>query len=159
MTFCGTWLIFVQAIATGILLYWVFFSYMGNPVVKSAPMFWRNVSFMVFVIVLGVAINWAIGFFAKKRRPIVEFPETVQLAKTFSTWKSFPSDHTTIAFLLAGPAVYLGGLIGVIFGTMAVLVAVGRVYVGVHYPRDILGGIVTAFLAVFIMMLLPIALY
>jgi undecaprenyl-diphosphatase len=41
--------------------------------------------------------------------------------------------------------------IGVYFLVAAALVGLSRVYVGVHYPFDILGGILLALVTVFIM--------
>lgn len=61
-----------------------------------------------------------------------------------NTWKAFPSDHTitvTIPIVLAvqffAPVWFVAVL--VIAGLM---VGIGRIYVGVHYPRDIIGGAV-----------------
>ena len=55
---------------------------------------------------------------------------------------SFPSGHTCASF--AAGLVYLKMLprrYGVAAILLAVLIAFSRLYVGVHYPTDILGGI------------------
>ena len=95
-------------------------------------------------------ISWGIGFFFPRRRPIIEFPHTKQLIEPFGTWKSFPSDHTIMSFTLLGIVMIMGAPLWyvLLIGLLASLVAFGRVYVGVHYPRDIIGGVVLAALAV-----------
>lgn len=56
---------------------------------------------------------------------------------------SFPSGHTSQAFFMASLfAHYLqGGIaVAVILYGIAILVGVTRMYVGMHYPRDVIGG-------------------
>lgn len=58
---------------------------------------------------------------------------------------SFPSDHATALFALTF-GLYLFGYkkAGHWFLALAILVSIARVAVGVHYPFDILGGIISA---------------
>lgn len=63
---------------------------------------------------------------------------------------SFPSDHATFAFSLAFSVVFARRRLGVAMLCLAVLTGISRVYVGVHYPGDILGAIVLSFLISFI---------
>lgn len=54
---------------------------------------------------------------------------------------SFPSGHTSASFAVA--LVYLRKMpkpYGVCFVVLAALIAISRLYVGVHYPTDVLGG-------------------
>lgn len=98
-----------------------------------------------FVISYGVALLW------KHPRPIVEFPETKMLLQPIEVWKSFPSDHTSMSFLLAGIVVMFGGGLGfsIFVLTIASIISFSRVYVGVHYPRDIVGGFLLAMVLLF----------
>lgn len=93
-----------------------------------------------FVISYGVALLW------KHPRPIVEFPETKMLLHPIEVWKSFPSDHTAMSFLLAGSVVLMGAGIGfsVFVLVLACIISFSRIYVGIHYPRDIVGGFILA---------------
>lgn len=55
---------------------------------------------------------------------------------------SFPSSHASNIFAAAGFFGYKYKRLVVAFISIAVLVAYSRVYVGVHYPFDVLGGAV-----------------
>lgn len=55
---------------------------------------------------------------------------------------SFPSDHASASFAIAVAVLLIDSLAGVLFLVLAVLIAVGRVVVGEHYPGDVLAGVV-----------------
>lgn len=57
---------------------------------------------------------------------------------------SFPSGHTVLAFAVAFSIYFYNKKLGTIFLTAAALVSLGRIYVGVHYPLDIFGGVLIA---------------
>lgn len=93
------------------------------------------------VLALGLALMAVMvsGLFVNEARPFVHDPDTVQLMKHAAD-NSFPSDHATVAFAgavvaaLAWPRwtwAFLGG---------ALAIGLARVFAGVHYPGDILGG-------------------
>lgn len=55
---------------------------------------------------------------------------------------AFPSGHASVAFAIAMAFAYGNGLLGLTAFVIAFLVSFGRVAVGVHYPTDILGGLI-----------------
>lgn len=54
---------------------------------------------------------------------------------------SMPSDHAVVAGALAVGLIIFSRRIGALVGLIAVLLAAARVYVGVHYPSDVLVGL------------------
>ncbi|WP_198029082.1 phosphatase PAP2 family protein [Actinoplanes sp. N902-109] len=62
---------------------------------------------------------------------------------------SLPSDHATAAFTLAfGVCAFLHRGWGIVLLVAALAVGISRIWVGVHYPGDILAAVVIAGLAV-----------
>lgn len=78
-------------------------------------------------------------------RPFVDHHVT-QLV-SHAAGKSFPSDHTTVAAAIAFGLLFLTRFkkTGWALLIAAALVGFARVFVGIHYPIDILGGLVTGF--------------
>lgn len=60
--------------------------------------------------------------------------------------RSFPSGHSSQIFFMATLlAAHVSPLLSVLFYAIAVFVGFTRMYVGAHYPRDVLGGAVLGF--------------
>jgi len=113
-----------------------------------------------FLLVLFVGLGDVLGNFLKhliaQPRPCAEFPETVRLVlEPFNVGCSFkprgmPSNHALNFFLTAG---FLGVALrswkwGIVLGSIAFTVALSRVYLGVHYPSQVLAGAVVGSLLV-----------
>ena len=63
---------------------------------------------------------------------------------------SFPSGHASVFFALATAIFLSSKKWSYYFFAGAVLVGLGRIYVGVHWPTDILGGIAVGILSALI---------
>jgi undecaprenyl-diphosphatase len=60
---------------------------------------------------------------------------------------SFPSDHAGAAFAIAFAVFLYDRVVGSIFLAAATVIGVGRVFIGVHYPGDVLAGAVVGLVA------------
>src|SRR5665213_707981 len=59
----------------------------------------------------------------------------------------FPSDHALLVSAIATVGSYWNWKLGAVLWIIASIVAVARVYVGVHHPIDVIGSIVIALVA------------
>jgi undecaprenyl-diphosphatase len=94
---------------------------------------------------LGLFINFVLGHIYYEPRPFVT--HKVHLLIQHAKDSSFPSDHTTGAFSLALTVLFRHRKIGLGMLLFAILTGISRVYVGHHYPFDVLGSIVVGVLA------------
>lgn len=135
---CGFWLPWVLAVAAAVLL---------SVVILQQPDLRQWVMLVVFIsFFLSYLISYGLALIFPHPRPVVELPKVKTLFSTLGTWKSFPSDHTIGVVLIALIVSFFlwNWAISVVFFLLALLVGFSRVYSGVHYPRDILGGIIVA---------------
>jgi undecaprenyl-diphosphatase len=98
-----------------------------------------NALYAFFSALLALGINMLIGFAWFRNRPYVDHPEVHQVIATTPD-ASFPSDHAAGSFSIAAGILVARPLAGKILTVLAVLLSLSRLYVGVHYPTDVLGG-------------------
>jgi undecaprenyl-diphosphatase len=91
------------------------------------------------VIVSRGLITEIIRFFYYHPRPFDALGFTPLIPESGA---SFPSGHMTFFFALAMVVWYANRKWGIWFFVLSALIGVARIYVGVHWPLDILGGIV-----------------
>jgi undecaprenyl-diphosphatase len=95
---------------------------------------------------LGLIINAVIGEFYFEPRPFAVHDD-VHLLLPHAADASFPSDHTTGAFALSFGVFLFHRKLGSIMILFALVTGISRIYVGHHYPLDVMGSIVVASLA------------
>lgn len=81
-------------------------------------------------------------------RPFAAFPAETNLIFYPPTDPSFPSNATAAAFAMAIGVWLYNRKLGYILLIPATIIAFGRVYMGVHYPLDIVGGFLAAIVGV-----------
>lgn len=95
---------------------------------------------------LALLANQLLALIRFRVRPFMDMQINKLINKPFSE-KSFPSDHTSFAFAMAVVVFCYNKKLGIVLLILSLLVGLSRIYVGVHYPLDILGGIVVGSLA------------
>ncbi len=125
----------------GILLYWFFQKSQNRRMVVEACL----------AACIALAINVLIGMVFYRDRPFVV--HHVNWLIPHAKNASFPSDHATAAFVIATAIWIWRKRDGWIWLVLAGMISVSRVWTGVHYPSDVIAGMLigvgTAFLVHF----------
>lgn len=107
---------------------------------------WRTRGPLLPTGLLAAAVVWgadavasALKVVTHRARPFSSIPNISVLIAHPSSG-SFPSAHATTAFAGAVLLGFLRPRWRLIFAALAILIAFSRVYLGVHYPTDVLGG-------------------
>jgi len=122
---------------------------LGSAVAPAALASWSfltNDSDLAYEVMLGsltlvLVVELAKAIF-RRSRPFVRLTQT-RIVGYRARGRSFPSGHTSQAFYLAAVLLkhfHLGFEAALLLYGLAALVAVTRMYIGAHYPRDVLAG-------------------
>jgi len=105
----------------------------------------KAVIIAVFAVVFSLAVKSGIEFFYLRDRPFVAHLDIIAAITRIDRSSSFPSAHTLSAFAIAS-SIWLSGYhrLGKVMLGLAALVGLGRIFVGVHYPLDVLAGAIIA---------------
>lgn len=97
---------------------------------------------MIFgVITLGLMIE-VMKLCIRRVRPYIKLKK-IRIVGSRASGRSFPSGHTGQAFFLASLIVHyfqVNGYLWIFLYATALLVGITRIYVGMHYPRDVIAG-------------------
>lgn len=85
--------------------------------------------------------NWLFSLLIFRPRPFIALLGVHKLVPAPISPYSFPSSHSSIAFALAFGVLFVDIPFGLALLVCAAAIALGRVYVGVHYPLDVIAGI------------------
>jgi undecaprenyl-diphosphatase len=88
---------------------------------------------------LALLINQLIGKVWHRQRPFAAHP-SAHVWGSRSHDPSFPSDHASAAFGIAFAVFLFDRAVGSIFLAAAFVIGAGRVFIGAHYPADVLAG-------------------
>lgn len=91
-------------------------------------------------MLLALALNQPLGQAVGETRPYAVLPHVLVLVHRTTDF-SFPSDHAVMAGAVAAGVLLANRRIGVVAVAAALLMAATRVYVGAHYPGDVLAGL------------------
>lgn len=90
--------------------------------------------------VVAVGVNQPIVSAVHERRPYQSIPHVLLLVSRSSDY-GFPSDHATMAGAVAAGLCFVNRRLGITAWGVAMLLAFSRVYVGAHYPHDVIAGL------------------
>ena len=99
---------------------------------------------------VAIGLNYGIKLLVKRPRPVLEGLPPLGGAPSSL---SFPSAHATSSFAVATAMVRVDPAMAGAFA-VAVLVSLGRPYLGMHYPSDVLAG---AFIGVALGLIVPLS--
>ncbi len=134
MVFSAEFLIYISSI----LVFW----FAGRGSLKEK----KSLLLILISLALAAIVTKFFRLFFLEERPYLAHQITPLIQVTWPN--SFPSVHTTVMWILAfGYGFYRSRFTPLMIG-LAVVVSISRIYVGVHYPLDILGGIVLALISV-----------
>lgn len=109
----------------------------------------RKIAFSTFVLTgLNLCLSFLIGNIYYIDRPFVHNKVNMLLPHVADA--SFPSDHATGTMSIAVGLGQYNKILGTVLTILSILVGLSRVYVGNHYPLDILGAYLLVFAASYI---------
>jgi len=101
---------------------------------------WKNFLDLVLATILSrVIFAEGIRFFYYRPRPFLS--HTVNQLLGHDSSGSFPSGHMTFIFPLITFIYFKNKKVGIVFGVLGLLMGLARIAAGVHYPFDIISGI------------------
>ena len=90
---------------------------------------------------LALLVNVVLGQLWFHDRPLVDHPRATLLLVQHGADNSFPSDHASVAFAIAFAVLFFHRRFGLVLLLGAAAVAIDRIFVGVHYPVDVMASV------------------
>jgi membrane-associated phospholipid phosphatase len=119
----------------GLLLLSVWLASTDRDLPRVAAALWAPVGML-----LALWLNQFLSAAVAEPRPYTVLPNTLVLIARKTDY-SFPSDHAVMAGAVTVGILIANRWLGLITAVFAVLMAFTRVYVGAHFPLDVLAGL------------------
>jgi undecaprenyl-diphosphatase len=121
-----------------LILIWLWFGTRGA---ERRQLYQRTVLTAAISIGMASLLMLIVNHYYFRARPFIDLPPgSVHLLFYRPTDSSFPSNLAAVLFAIAVPVIVRIRSYGAVLLTIAVLSSFGRIYMGVHYPLDVLGG-------------------
>lgn len=132
---------------TGFLARWVIYLLIPYVLLCRKMIGWRGVGMVAWTALLAFTLSTGLAAFIGRVRPYLAIAGVEAIVPPNIQHGSFPSSHTSVAVGVAMALTALNVPIGVVAICGAILVALGRVAAGMHYPSDVLGGVAIGLLS------------
>ena len=127
------------------------FTQLGNSLttlILALIIFFAGARLLSYALILGTLTLWLVvellKLLVRRRRPFLRLTQARVIGHR-EAGRSFPSGHTSQIFFVGtilANSIQPGVAMLTAFYAIAVLVGLTRMYVGVHYPRDVLAGMI-----------------
>jgi undecaprenyl-diphosphatase len=111
---------------------------------KEMPRRRETILIMIAAVALSLVANRAVSTLLPYRdRPMYAIgahAPTFEWHADLEHWSSFPSDNATYLFAIAASLWLISWRWGLFFGIFAAFAAMARVFLGIHYPSDVVVG-------------------
>ncbi|MFD9125311.1 phosphatase PAP2 family protein [Kitasatospora sp. NPDC059571] len=121
----------------------------------DAPVAVAGLLWAPLAVAIAELANLPISAIVDRPRPFVDHPDLTVLVDGKAGTLSFVSDHSTMSMGIAVALYLVNRRLGLAAGGLALLQGFCRMYMGVHYPTDVIGGYALA--TAVVLLLAPIA--